>query len=54
MNWNFISGSIDAKLTSQGGLTWMSIAYCHIRFVKAFEAQGIDRASRQTLGRDTF
>lgn len=27
-----------------GGLTWMSIAYCHIRFVKAFRVQGVDRA----------
>jgi len=28
-----------------GGLTWISIAYCHIRFVAAFKAQGIDRTN---------
>lgn len=27
-----------------GGLTWISICLCHIRFVKAFKAQGVDRA----------
>jgi len=32
-------------VTLFGGLTWMSITFCHIRFIKAFEAQGIDRST---------
>ena len=28
-----------------GGLTWMSIALCHIRFVKAMNAQNYDRST---------
>jgi len=30
-------------VTLFGALTWMSICYCHIRFVGAFKAQGLDR-----------
>lgn len=28
-----------------GALTWMCILYCHIRFMNALKAQGIDRST---------
>ncbi|KAF5381028.1 hypothetical protein D9615_003914 [Tricholomella constricta] len=30
-------------VSTAGALTWMCIAYCHIRFMKALEAQGMSR-----------